>query len=243
MQKWRLIKTINTSGQMQMAIDEAIATLNKTPTLRFYKWTPSCVSIGYFQDLEKEINVEKCYEQGIDFVRRYTGGGAVFHEKELTYSISLPEDLVSKDIMQSYRKLCNILVKGFYKLGLVTEFKEINDIIMNGKKISGNAQTRKNGILLQHGTVLLEVDVDKMFSLLKVPNEKIRDKMIESVKERVTGINMGYDLVRQKMIEAFEEAFNIKVKETKLSKEEEELAKKLYREKYSTKEWNYGNKL
>ncbi len=246
MQKWRLIKTIIGSGKMQMAIDEAMMFARSKRivpnTLRFYKWSPACVSIGFFQNINEEVDILKCDDLGIDYVRRYTGGGAVFHENEVTYSIVLSEEDVPKDIVHSYRLICGALVKGFEKLGVKAEFKAINDIEVNGKKISGNAQTRKNGIVLQHGTILLDVNVDKMFSLLKVPDEKIRDKIIQNVKERLTSLEGKFDFnkVKKTMISAFQETFKIKFKEEKLTEKEEELAKKLYKEKYSTIEWNNG---
>ncbi|MFP4423949.1 MAG: biotin/lipoate A/B protein ligase family protein [Candidatus Woesearchaeota archaeon] len=244
MESWRLIKSIETNGAMQMAIDEAILIeriKNKVPTLRFFTWNPPCLTIGYFQNLEKEVNTGVAKELGIDVVRRYTGGGAVLHEKELTYSIAIPEKLVSKDIKESYKIICNALIRGLSLLGLDCEFQPVNDIIVNNKKISGNAQTRKEGVILQHGTILLDVDVKKMFRLLKVSDEKIKDKMIKSVEERVTSLKeietTTFEGLRDALIKGFEEEFGITLEEDELTPEELSLADKLYREKYSTKEW------
>ena len=115
----------------------------------------------------------------IDYVRRRTGGGAVYHDTygELTYSIVVDEDhrLVSEDFLETYRKLCSGLVLGLRLLGIPAEFKPINDIVVHGKKISGNAQTRRMHVILQHGTILRKVDPELMFRVLKVPSEKIRD--------------------------------------------------------------------
>lgn len=244
--EYRLLDTGMNEAAMNMAIDEAIM-LSKKPTLRFFGWKPPTVSIGYFQGMEQEVDLDACKAHGIDVVRRVTGGGAVFHDQELTYSYFVPEDSgeVSRTILESYDQICGFVIGGLRKLGLEAEFKPINDIIVNGKKISGNAQTRKNGMVLQHGTILLGVDVKKMFSLLKVPDEKIRDKMISVVEERVTSVekelgrSVTFDEVKEKIVEAFQESGMRVLREGALSKEEEEKAKELYENKYSTKKWNF----
>ncbi|MFW5991322.1 MAG: lipoate--protein ligase family protein [Candidatus Nanoarchaeia archaeon] len=246
MNTWRLIETKETDGAMQMAIDEAILIQrmkNKVPnTLRFFTWNPACLTIGYFQNLAKEVNTETAKVLGVDVVRRYTGGGAVLHENELTYSLAIPEEKVSQDIKESYRIICNALIKGMSLLGINAGFQPVNDITVNNKKISGNAQTRKGGVILQHGTILLDVDVKKMFKLLKVSNEKIKDKMIKSAEERVTSLNeinssVTFKKLSEALIRGFEEEFEIKLEEGELTVEELSLADKLYREKYAAKKW------
>ena len=248
--KWRILNRIEESGAKQMAIDEAMLKLRaqeKIPnTLRFYTWKPKAITIGYFQSLNKEVDVEKCNLEHIDVIRRYTGGGAVFHDKEITYSIVVPEKEIKGDIIESYKKICSGIVKGLEKIGIVAEFKPINDIIVNGKKISGSAQTRRDGIILQHGTLLLDLDVDKMFSLLKVPDEKIKDKIITNVKERVTslkkelGEEISIDIIEEKLINGFEEVFETEFVNIDLSEEEKKLAQEIYSEKYSKKEWTHS---
>jgi len=181
------------SASYNFALDEVLldwVAVNKVPVLRFYGFEPTSCTIGYFQGMEMEIDLEKAKENKVECVRRLTGGGAVMHDKnQFTYSLIIPEDLVPSNILNSYEYICKPLILGLNKLGLNPEFAPLNDIILNAQKISGNAQTRKKGCVLQHGTLLLEADVDLMFSLLKVPDEKIRHKLIQSVKKRVTGIN------------------------------------------------------
>ncbi len=247
MEIWRLIKTIKTNGAMQMAIDEAILThriKNKVPnTLRFFTWNPKCLTIGYFQNLKKEVDIEKAKALGIDVVRRYTGGGAVFHDKELTYSLAISEKYVPQDITESYKFICSGIIRGLNLMGVASDFKPVNDIVVGNKKISGNAQTRKEGVVLQHGTILLDIDVKKMFSLLKVPDEKIKDKMVKAVEERVTsltkelGRDVSVDELRGLLIKGFEDAFRVRFEESELTNEEKMLAKKLCKEKYSKSEW------
>ncbi len=248
---WRLLKTEDNAGAVNMAIDKAVIVSNSNkkvpPTVRFFTWKPPTISIGYFQSLEEEIDLNNCKEFGVDYVRRITGGGAVFHEEELTYSIIIPEShpQIPKNIMESYGRICGAVIKGLKNLGIESEYKPINDIITSGKKISGNAQTRKMKTVLQHGTVLTDVDVDKMFSLLKVPNEKIKDKLIADVKERVTSIKhvlgreIPFDDVAKAMKKGFEEEFNVELMEGTLTDEEIDLAKKFEKECFSARDWNH----
>jgi lipoate-protein ligase A len=148
-----------------MALDQALMSKvdNFIPVLRVYGWKPAAVSIGYFQSLEQEVDVKKCRDLGIDVVRRMTGGGAVLHEQEVTYSFITKT--FPANIRDSYKVICEPVVDCLKDLGFEAN-SPLNDIAVNNKKVSGNAQTRRNGVLLQHGTILLDIDIDKMFSVL-----------------------------------------------------------------------------
>ena len=252
-EKWRFLDTGLNDAFYNMALDEAIViarSRNLVPnTLRFFRWSPSAVSIGYFQSMEEEVDLQTCDEMGIDYVRRRTGGGAVYHDRdgELTYSIIVNEDhrLISRDFQETYRTLCSGLVSGLRRLGISAEFRPINDIVAQGKKISGNAQTRGMNVVHQHGTILREVNPALMFKVLKVPNEKIRDKLIKSVEERVTSINavlgreVSFKELKEALIKGFEESFRIELTLGSITDFEEALAQRLKAEKYATKEWNF----
>jgi lipoate-protein ligase A len=246
---WRLILDKPAPATWNMAVDTAIMSCykeNRIPTLRFYSWRPRAVSIGYFQDLADEVNLDIAAQKGIDVVRRMTGGGAVFHDKELTYSIVLPDDpsILPDDIVMSYEKVCAALVSGLDKLGISARFMPINDIMVNDRKISGNAQTRRDGAVLQHGTILLDVDVDEMFSLLRVPDEKSRGKVIADVKQRVTSVSRESEgrILEKELIDAFvrsfEEAFNKVFQKGALTRNERETALKLQKGRFSSQAWN-----
>jgi len=248
--EFRLLETGFKSAAENMAVDEAISQLNSKigkTTVRLYGWKPPAVSIGYFQSLIEEVDLPQCKRFGVDVVRRITGGGAVFHDAELTYSFVTAESngLVSKNILESYKQICNALVLGFKELGLQAEFVPLNDIIVNGRKISGNAQTRRNKTILQHGTILLKVDVEKMFSLLKVPNEKLKGKLIADVKQRVTSVEqelgkeISFEECADAMKKGFAENFNAELVKEELTLEEIELAEKIAAEKFAAKEWNF----
>ncbi len=231
-----------------MSIDEAILESirdNKAePTMRLYRWKPSAVSIGTFQSMEKEVNVKRCKELGVDYIRRITGGGAVYHdyEGEVTYSVIAPLEYFPQGIHESYRLICGWVIDGLKRLGIEASFVPINDIVVDGKKISGNAQTRKQGVLLQHGTILYGVDARKMFSVLKVSNAKISDKMIKSVEERVTSVSSYSKASITELYEALLKGFT-KGKDFKLgelSGDESSRAAELAETVYSTRDWNFS---
>lgn len=240
--KLRLLPLQTFNGPTNMALDEII--MDKVcegsclPTLRIYKWFPACVSIGYFQGLKQEINEEGCGKNGVDMVRRQTGGGAVFHDAELTYSLIVPEEYFSKDIKKSYEEICMYIVNALKRLGVKAKFSPINDILINNQKVSGNAQTRKKGILLQHGTILSKVDVEKMFSLLNVGKEKISDKLVASVKKAVTSLEQ-HGVLEKDFYDAFLEEFkeDYEFVEDTYSQEEIDAATKLGKEKYGHMHW------
>lgn len=226
-----------------MALDEALMksvsnNAADTPTLRLYGWFPTAVSIGYFQSMDHEIDVENCKNRGIDVVRRMTGGGAVLHDSELTYSFITRN--YPQNILESYKIICDPIIICLHNLGFNNvRFAPLNDVVVEGKKVSGNAQTRKDGILLQHGTILLDVDPEKMFTVLKVPKEKIRDKLIDSVKQRVMGVNRTFDEVSAALEKAFCINFDAKVVVDNITTQEISDSQKLIKEKYSTYDWNW----
>ena len=152
MNELRFIDLETHSAFQNMAIDEAVMQAIRDeiapPTLRLYRWRPSAVSIGTFQGMKEEVDLDYCKKNGIDYIRRITGGGAVYHdyEGEITYSIILPKDhsLAKQDILESYKLLCGGIVEALNIMNIDAEFKPINDIVASGKKISGNAQTRRH---------------------------------------------------------------------------------------------------
>lgn len=248
-------------GALNMGIDEALvaglakgladgpADGSSPPTLRFYRWTPSCITIGYFQDMEAEVDLDACRAAGVDCLRRVTAGGAVFHDAELTYSVVLPlgSALAPLDVLESYSRICGGIVAGLARLGVEARFAPINDIEVGGKKLSGNAQTRKRGCLLQHGTILLGLDVEKMFGLLRVPPEKLKRKLIEAAADRVTclgsllGREVGFAEAAAALGLGFAEAwakYGVEFEPGRLSDVELEAAAGLASQKYGIDAWN-----
>jgi len=212
-QRWRILRYETHPAKMNMAIDEAIAEMlnfnEASPTIRFYGWDPSAVSIGCFQNLEDEVDTEKCAALGIDIVRRRTGGGAVFHDKEgeITYSVICPETMADKDINAAYRQICGWIVNGLKMVDITAEFRPINDITVGGRKISGSAQTRRSGIFTQHGTILYTVDPDVMFTVLKVDKEKSDSKGTDKLSDLVTSVSKQSKASKNEVLAALVYAF------------------------------------
>ncbi len=257
---WRLVKHDAHDAFFNMAVDEAILQARiegKTPnTLRLYRWRPSAVSIGRFQNTQSEVNLEACGIRGIDVVRRVSGGGAVYHdsENEVTYSVIVKrEDLGTDDVAEAYRRICNGLVETAHYLGVDAEYNEGNvkqcpNITVKERKISGSAQAHRKGVILQHGTLLLNADLETMFTLLRVPWAgtcfdlvSIANRKITSVAEEVGGA-VPVDLAYQAAAQGFEKALNMKLVEMELSEYESDLTKRLKKEKFSTREWNFEGK-
>jgi lipoyl(octanoyl) transferase len=252
--KFRLIDSKDNTSSMNMAIDEALLT-SKKPVLRFYSWNPAGLSLGYFQNTQV-INLIQCKKLKVDVVRRLTGGNAVLHDKELTYSLVIDENKMPKSIVESYKVISSGLLEGLKNLGLkavmnseVSEGQKsavcFNDpswyeMVVNNKKIVGSAQKRIDGKILQHGAVLIDADVKKYCSLFN----NCSSELIMKVKKRMTSINdelkegVSYSAVALAMRKGFEKALGIEFEESELTEKEKELAKKLERNKYSKDVWN-----
>lgn len=245
----RFIPLIVARPEVQMAIDEAIMrarTEGRVPdTVRLYAFSPSSVTIGRFQSVVHDVNLDEARKLGIPVVRRITGGGSVFHDEfgEVTYSVVVGEDYhpMLRNVESSYRYLAGPLVDALEELGLEAGFSGLNDIVANGKKISGSAQTRRKGVILQHGTFMYKTRVDVLGRVLRVSNAKLADKGVSSIWERVTtlereGINLNrweaYELLKESFFSAFEP------EEGGLTDYELELAERLVEEKYGNPEWN-----
>ena len=254
--EWRLIwqeepRDCYYNMGLDKAILDAISKREVPNTIKLYRWEPSAVTIGYFQSMNKVINVDNCEKFSVDYTRRITGGGAVYHdlEGELTYSVICYDDgeILPKDIMKIYEKICGGIVLGLKELSINSEFKPINDIALSksGKKISGSALTRRNNVILQHGTILRKVDVEKMFSLLIVPDEKIKNKLISSAKERVSSLELelgntpSFKDIGSVLIQGLEKELNIQLIESDLTQNEVNEANRIAEEQFKDKEWQF----
>lgn len=246
--RWRMLRYETNTPSMNMALDEAIAEAVAYrvagPTIRFYGWDPSAVSIGRFQDLEEVVDMEQCDRLGVQVVRRSTGGGAVFHDngKEITYSVVCPEDMMPKDINEAYREIGGWLVNALKLIGIDASFEPINDVLVNGKKISGSAQSRRQGIFSQHGTLLYDIDRVRMFSVLKVLPEKLDAHGIADSTERVTSVREQKKVPWDYVIAAMANAFIINKQwyVGDLTTDEMARAELIARERFGNEDWTYG---
>ncbi|MFH0796505.1 MAG: lipoate--protein ligase family protein [Candidatus Omnitrophota bacterium] len=176
MKIWRVIDTAGNTGRWNMEFDlkllSELETENIPPTLRFYRWEPPAVSLGATQKPEEEINLDFCHKNGIDVVRRPSGGGAIFHQDEITYSFvaRTSDHKTFNDLLTSYYTIIEGLKKGLEKIGVHAEIRggkscgperylpcfalsSRHDLVVGNKKIIGSAQRRKRKMFLQHGSI------------------------------------------------------------------------------------------
>ena len=237
--QFRVIPLSVNNGIMNMAIDDALLELaskgDSLPIIRFYNWNPSSVSLGYYQDISK-INIENCKRLKVDYVRRPTGGGSILHDydKEVTYSVVAPLSLYNRNLKEAYRKICEPLLSTLSYLSLNPYVSNTNDIMVNNKKISGNAQTWRGGALLQHGTMIYDLDLEKMLAVLNT------SFTLEKAKEKITYVREYSDISLKELYKIMEENF-CKGKDflvSSLTKAEMDLANKLAENKYNTLNWD-----
>jgi lipoate-protein ligase A len=257
MSVWRLLKPEVGDAFTNMAVDEAVMRArieDKVPnTLRFYRWNPSAVSIGRFQNLNNEVHLKECRTHNVDIVRRITGGGAVYHDSqgEITYSvIAKTADLGCADLdtLSAYQKICSGLNEAVKILGVKAEFrppdpKRCPNLAIKGRKFSGNAQSCKNGVLLQHGTFLMDINHEKMFTFLKVPWAKTLNDVLAVSKRKLTSARQELDSdfsakeAYHALVKGFEKALGVQFVESELTEYEQKLAEKIRKERFVTEEW------
>jgi lipoyl(octanoyl) transferase len=270
--KWRMVDCGGLSAAANMAIDEAIMTAHAAgevpPTLRFYGWQPAAVSLGYFQQADSQIDLAVCRSRGIDVVRRLTGGRAVLHDAELTYSIVVREDdpAIPPTITASYCYFSGGLLAGLKTLGLDARMSipqaaygqrkkqsasaacfdapSHYEITVGGRKLVGSAQVRKNGVILQHGSVLLRFSAEAVAAVLRLPSPEMRDSLVQMLRCRATSVEealgrqVHWQEVCDVMIGAFSPALGVEFEADGLTEGEAALSARLAAEKYSQDCWN-----
>ena len=259
MDTWRLLPLETNDAFMNMAVDEAILTARiagQVPdTLRFYRWQPSAVSVGKNQNPVNEVYLDACKRLGVDLVRRISGGGTVYHdyEGEVTYSVTAKTgDLGTADITSVYAQIYGAITDALRLLGIPADYssgdaKNCPNLTVNGKKVSGSSQTITHGVVLQHGTVLVKVDLPKMFTLLKLKSATCA-QAADIAKRKITSIQneLGHEVMHETVANALAQGFKailkIQLEPGELTPYEVELAQKLYKQKYSKTEWNLNGK-
>lgn len=234
-----------TDPRINLAIEEyALNTMDveKDSFLLFYINQPSII-IGRNQNTIEEINTDFVEQNGIIPVRRLSGGGAVYHDLgNLNFSFLTKDD---GDSFRNFKKFTQPVVDALKKMGVDAELSGRNDILAEGKKISGNAQFSTRGRMFSHGTLMFDTEIDAVVSALKVKKEKIESKGIKSIRSRVTNI---VDLLDEPMtVEEFRLAIlssifggEDKVQYWDLTEEDWANIHKLSEERYQKWEWNYG---
>lgn len=270
---WGFIDSGCCSPAFNMALDEALLDWHSAgkipPVVRFYGWEPAALSIGYFQNVEKEIDLEAVKHHKLGFVRRPTGGRGVLHEHELTYSVIVSENHpnMPKTVTEAYRVISEGILKGFHNLGLEAYFavpktSEERDALKNprsavcfdapswyelvveGRKAAGSAQTRQKGVILQHGSILLDLDEDKLFSLFKYPNERVKERMKHAFKSKAVAINeiipkrISLEEAKAAFHQGFSDGLNVELRPYIMTKKELDYVHQIEKERYESDDWN-----
>jgi lipoyl(octanoyl) transferase len=264
---WRVVLTPPSPGAWNMAVDEAILEAvsqeRSRPTLRLYAWEPACLSLGLAQPYQ-DVDLDALVRLGWDLVRRPTGGRAILHVDELTYSVTAPldEPRVAGGVLESYRRISQALVAALVRIGLSAradkeypladdtspggpvcfEVPSNYEITVQGKKLVGSAQARRKEGVLQHGTLPLSGDLTRIVRALSFPDEEARQRAAARLLEHAVNIEMlGFDVTWETAANAFcgafEDVLQIKLVQEDLSAAERSRAEALLTEKYANPAW------
>lgn len=258
---WRLLLSRPDHGAANMAIDEAIqqgvAAGTASPTLRLYSWEPPCLSLGRAQRV-RDADRAALQAAGIDLVRRPTGGRAILHVDELTYSLTVPlsDPLVAGTVVESYRRLSAGLARGMERLGLsgcAADRQAVRrgrsggaacfdgtshyEITFDGKKLIGSAQARAGGVVLQHGSLPLSGDIGRICSALASRPDPDDVRTRAATLKEALARDVGWEEAAEAMATGFAEAFDLSLEPRGLTPAEQARARELEAEKYGCEEW------
>ncbi len=265
---WRFIDTGHLDGPTNMAVDEALLSSFNSgaslPVFRLYGWSPPAFSVGKFQDPALTLDLDSCRAAGIQVVRRVTAGGIIYHGAEVTYSIVCAREHIPevRAVKGSFRKLCGFLLLTYRKLGLDPAFavdrrsdgiklgertplcfagKEEYDIVIDGRKIGGNAQRRKRDIVFQHGSIPLRNSLGEALDFVR---ENARPSTLKegTVSLEELQVAPGIAALKDMLAASFEECFSVTLDHSPLSPEEQHAAAVLLEHKYSRDRWNREGK-
>jgi lipoate-protein ligase A len=263
---WRLLSYATNTPAQNMAIDEAIFHCYLEglvpPTLRFYGWDPPALSVGYFQDLAGEVNLANLAAGGLGLVRRPTGGRAVLHHHELTYSVVAGvKDGMPDNLTESYLFISRAFVTAFKHFGINAELHRktaTQDLItgacfespswyelkIDHRKLVGSAQLRRNGSFLQHGSILLDFSAVDLAMVLQLPEGMAFDRFTERLHQKVIsfrdlGLMIDPVQLANGIKDSFRDLYPIEFIEQPLLETEQQMIQELITSKYTNQDWNY----
>jgi lipoate-protein ligase A len=245
-----------------MAVDEALlhsfSSEQTLPVLRIYGWSPPALSLGRFQNAEAVLDLERCRRDGVSIVRRISGGGTIYHADELTYSIfcapgQIPSTTSVKD---SFRVLTGFLIDFYRRLGLNASYavetaddgdrlgertafcfagKESFDILIDGRKIGGNAQRRRKNVIFQHGSIPI---VNCAHHGLQYMMDRSPEYAENTVSLSDCGLATDITALRTTLLESFTYHMGVDISVGSLSSDEQRMSGELMASKYDTDRWN-----
>jgi len=252
---WRLIREEPRPGPFQMALDEVAARTaadGGPRTVRVYSWAPSTLSMGYTQSSET-VDREYCSQAGIDVTRRQTGGGGIYHDRQgdISYAITAPAAEFPSELLAAYHELLEPVLEAFDRLGVAVDFVEdtqpavyepacylrglhpAHDLVVDGRKISGNAQYRQRDAVIQHGSIMFDRAIERHLGVFADPPEPT------AFEARVTSIAEHIASDREAVVATFESALAdwAEASESAWTDAELAAARELAAEKYATESW------
>ncbi|WP_249871424.1 lipoate--protein ligase family protein [Oceanobacillus saliphilus] len=266
--QWAFIDTGFNDAAINMAFDECLINWHREgiipPTLRFYGWSAPSLSVGYFQKVENKIDFDALHRHQCQFVRRLTGGSAVLHDDELTYSLVISESDpdIPLSVQEAYYVLSKGVLEGYKNLGIPAEYAIVDkqsgkertpicfekpafyEMVADGKKLSGNAQTRKKGVLLQHGSLPISIDTEMLFDLFLFPSERAKERKRSAFSKKAITIDQltskkhNFEMLKGAFKNGFEKGLNIDLHPLELSESQWDEVKKLAEAKYELNAWN-----
>lgn len=266
--RWRLLMTAAAQGAWNMAVDEALLESvhrgDSAPVLRLYAWQPPCLSLGYAQNIA-DVDLDRLQQRGWQLVRRPTGGKAILHIDELTYSVIAPADepRLKGGVLESYLRLSGALLAALQRLGLPVQARELAptaqagqangpvcfevpsnyEITVDGKKLVGSAQARKKEGVLQHGTLPLTGDLARITQVLAFPGDAHRQNAAERLLARATTVEaalgrpVSWEAAAGAFVDGFEQALLLNLAEQPLTPAENTRAAELMAQKYNHPDW------
>ncbi|MGQ9680128.1 MAG: lipoate--protein ligase [Candidatus Bathyarchaeia archaeon] len=251
MESWRLIDLGKPEPYIAQAFYEAVAEsiekgLSENTLLMLQPGSPYAC-IGFHQDLLKEIDLGFCRSRGLPVIRRGQGGGATYLDgNQVFYQIvAKGSEAVPREVERQFERLLSVTVNTYRRFGLDAEFKPLNDVVVKGKKISGNGAGLYESTSILVGNIILDLDYEMMARVLKVPDEKFRDKLAKSMRDWVTSLKaeLGYapgaEGVKKVYEEEFQRALNIRLKPSKPSSTEWEIFQTKIKPKHMSRDWLY----
>jgi lipoate-protein ligase A len=245
---WKLIPGAPTPPLVNMALDEVLAERvgrgERPPTLRIWGWSQPCIVLGRFQSVRNEVDEDAAERNGVQIVRRISGGGAMFIEPEgaITWSIYAPQELVKgMTFAESYAHFDSWVVAALRDLGIDAWYEPLNDITSAGGKIGGAAQSRRSGAVLHHTTMAYDMNIPLMTQVLRIGREKLSDKGVKSADRRVGPLRQQTSLPRQTIIDHMVNHFaaTFGLEDDELMPDEIAEAEARVTERFGTREWIY----
>jgi lipoate-protein ligase A len=255
---WQILDTRIENASFNMALDEILLERSlkgvlKAPLFRFYGWDKPSISVGRYQSIQKDIRVDNCQRDQIPLVRRPTGGRAVFHDKELTYSVIIPANhpWAQNSLMVTFAMISQILVEGMNNIGLEVDFEKQAhgiksyphqascfasitpyEVTLQGIKIIGSAQYRHQGAILQQGSVLISINpsISDYFNTLDILHKGIND---------IVNVDVTYDMLKLGILKSLQSHSEDSLLSYPLNQETLESAQNLAKTKYSSDNWTF----